>query len=60
MSHAAWGHLRWTGHSEEFLLQETQEQYGQGGLAGCSSQVCKESDIAQQLNNNNKSKQHMK
>ena len=27
-----------------FLLQETQEQYGQGGLACCSPQGCKESD----------------
>ena len=44
-------HHRLNGHELEQTLGDCE---GQGGLACCSPWGCKESDTAEQLNNNNK------
>ena len=43
-------HHRLKGHGFEKTLQDSE---GQGNLACCSPQSCKESDTTEQLNNNN-------
>ena len=48
-------HHRLNGHEFE---QTPNDSEGQGGLACCSSWGCKESDMAEQLNNNNKIRLH--